>query len=444
MREKTSLISFVVIAATALSSLGELSLFTLGVMNVKLYEILLLVSLCYFVVVALEGKRIKINKMYLSLIALFLLIVLSSFLNANYPIVSVKQSFLLSVFICLSILIIVFVDTKTSLMMLYKCVLFVGFILLFLELVRVMGLGNSTSKFANGTYFFYRPKSFFSEANEFGQYLVFLISFSAVPIIARVKMIKPFLQITISVLALFLIIPNMSRGSWFGCIIGLFSAIVCMQMVGLIRVKITMVLKFIIVIVGLVASIFVIIPNVFPVKYTSNINSVIISRVTSFYLLKDATVDDRYSFNMAGLNAFKTHPIIGIGFGNIFSEIPYGYDETTSNQLIPKIGNATTANFAVDILAETGLFGLGLFVTIILYSIIVNYYNAKYLRDAQLRILSIGCIASIIGLSVNGISYASHMLPFLWICFGLTYALQKSRHAERKTIISNELEPINE
>jgi O-antigen ligase len=351
--------------------------------------------------------------------------VIVSVRHAEYPFVSIKQIFLLLIYVLLNLSIIVSCKNKQSLAFIYKGLIYISLALFAFEIFNILTLGKFAPKFGNESSFFYRPRSFFREANEFGQYLVFIIGLIIPAIILKKAIINFKLILICFLLDLFLLIPNMSRGSWLGACGAIFVIILCLYKLGRIRFRVLTILKTGISLYIIISIILIIIPKIFPIKFADNIYDVISARIVSFAMFKDETINVRYSYNIIGLQCVEKSPITGIGYGNLFSVLPFGYDLTTEHDKIPIIGNATTSNFIMDIASETGLLGISCFLILLLHALATGYKNVMKAKDEDIRTMSLGTLAAMVGLILNGISYASHMLPFLWVSIGMTYSLRQ-------------------
>jgi O-antigen ligase len=407
------------------ASLGTISLYKLGSMHLKVYELILIIVIMLLTIKMLEGKNVIINRTYLFLLGAFISITIFSIGNAEYPFVAAKQIFLLLIYVLLSISIVVSCSNRQSVLFIYQGLIYISIALFVVELFHLLTLGNSSEKYGSGSYYFYRPRSFFSEANEFGQYLVFVIGLIVPQLISKKTLLNQKLLLLCFFLDLFLLIPNMSRGSWLGAMAIVVVSIFCLYRTGKIKIKAKSIIKIILLLGIIMIAFIMIIPKIIPVRSTDSIYSVIKARIASFLIFNDETVSERYSFNLIGLHCLEKNPFLGIGFGNVFSVLPFGFDPATGNRKIPEIGNATTANFIIDIAAETGILGISCFLLLLLHAIVTGFKNIRKAKDDNLMIMSTGATVATIGLAVNGISYASHLTPFLWLSIGMTYSLQK-------------------
>ena len=89
------------------------------------------------------------------------------------------------------------------------------------------------------------------------------------------------------------------------------------------------------------------------------------------------------------------------------------------------VSEATTGNQFIDIIVETGLFGLFCYLLIVIYAVRKFFAVSAiflYKQDYQSLQVSLGFFLGLIGLMFGGMTYATHSLFFFWINLSLLFA----------------------
>ncbi len=401
--------------AVFLSGFGTLSLYQIGPVHIKAYQVVLLVLVVVLAIYFLRDKmKLLLPKGYGRVLCFFMLSLVLSVINCAYPAVFVKQSVLLIMYILLMLAIINIVNNERVLESLVKVIIVSSYIAcIYSILVILKVIPGSLTNFA---YHFARPTSFFAEPNEFGLFLVFAFGFVCALLLSSKK-----ISLWI-ILALIIanVIPNMSRGSWLGMIVSILVILYFAHTKGIYKVNIIKGTIILAAVAGIVIGSLSMMSKIIPTKYQSNIEKIVNERARSLFSASDPTRDIRYQSNLAALDAFWKHPFVGRGLGNAFVILEKKYDNKEAGITdIPPIITATSSNFISDLAVETGLFGLGSFLVFVFMVLRQGLRRIREVKNRQTLVIMIGAFASFVGIIVNGLTYAMHMLPFFWITAGI-------------------------
>lgn len=127
------------------------------------------------------------------------------------------------------------------------------------------------------------------------------------------------------------------------------------------------------------------------------------------------------------INAFRSHPILGIGPGN------FGGFANSKNPA--RFGKATVVdNEPLEILAETGLIGLllfGLFGADV--TLLITKVRWKKLGSVG-QIFLCGTILSLIGIAIQYQTFSTLYITYIWVTIGLLIGLIKSSQQKTESL----------
>lgn len=398
-----------------LSGFGTLSLYQTGPVHIKAYQVVLLTLIAVLAIYFLrEGSKLYLPKGYGRTLGLFVLSLFFSIFNCIYPAVLIKQLFLLSIYILLMLAIINTHKNKNILNTMVKVIIISAYVACVYSILVILKV--IPGSIADLTYTFARPTSFFAEPNEFGLFLVFVFGF----IFALLLSSKKIWLWTIFALIIANIVPNMSRGSWLGMLVSMGVVVYFFNIKGIYKINIIKSVSIFMAVLGMILIALTTMSKLIPTRYKWSVEEIVQERARSIFSASDPTRDIRYHSNLTALEAFWEHPFAGRGLGNAFVILEKKYDNKDASLTeIPPIVAATSSNFISDLAVETGLFGLGSFLLLIYIIIKQGLRAIRSIKDRQTMILMIGAFASFIGIIVNGLTYAMHMLPFFWITAGI-------------------------
>lgn len=137
----------------------------------------------------------------------------------------------------------------------------------------------------------------------------------------------------------------------------------------------------------------------------------------------------RFVYWETAYRIFQDYPIFGVGLGNYafhfldhLPSIQVGYVPEILTRIVPSYVRVTTAkNYLGRLLAETGIVGLGSYLTFIL----TLAFGGGYLwlsEDPDRKYWGAGALLAVIAFLVDSFSYDSLAIPNPWVVFGLITA----------------------
>ncbi|HWN18024.1 MAG TPA: O-antigen ligase family protein, partial [Gemmatimonadales bacterium] len=170
---------------------------------------------------------------------------------------------------------------------------------------------------------------------------------------------------------------------------------------------------------------------------------VLTTRSLGFRATTDETTSVRLLFIRTASEAFRAHPFIGNGIGNVgYALNQYGRGADFGTVSLrgavqpPVYDLGTTSNIFADMLLETGLFGLLAFVAFLVIVLRASLRGGTGRNNSGH--LQSGALLSFIGVLINGLSYNSLYLPFTWVAFALAPLVAAST-APRETPVAEPL-----
>jgi len=260
-----------------------------------------------------------------------------------------------------------------------------------------------------------RARGFFTEPNEFSQYLVLPFGY----FLARVffplyrKDSKYFILVGFFV---FLVaqIATLSRGGVLGYLVEFIAVFMVSKISGVNRSTV-MNTKSALSIIGFCIVCLIFLFSDEDVMATANI---FVERMTTTGTSDDWTIGIRLS-------------TVGIGISQGFLSWPnffFGFGAGNLSQTL--VNEATTTNHFVDVFVENGFIGL-IFYIMIIVSILIRSHrflkNARILKDKRIFTLFVGAYLTFLGHLVAGMTYPTHMLFFFWLNAGLLVAISMHR-----------------
>ncbi|WP_166426923.1 O-antigen ligase family protein [Flavobacterium psychrotolerans] len=144
-------------------------------------------------------------------------------------------------------------------------------------------------------------------------------------------------------------------------------------------------------------------------------------------LKKNISNKSRFGMQYASLQVFKENPIIGVGFGqqSYYSRHHYPIWATSNNyefDLWYKNKNEKSFppgyNIYTRLLAETGIIGFFIYLTLIFVSISISKKIIKK-ASAEKRYLGIILLISFSGLYINGLQVDTFRIYGIWLCLAI-------------------------
>jgi hypothetical protein len=408
-----------VLFSLIVASLGfsTVSVGQIGAGNVRPWEILLLLLVLFYAAKAVFLWRFQLsNPLPLLLGTPFLCAGLVSGLNAVRTDLWLKQIILLGAMWLLCMVTAQSWDRDT-LANSNNLIIYPGIVVSIWAILQVVLFPETLQAYSATTLesIVPRARGFFAEANEFSQYLCVPFGFGlAQLLVGRPRRITSRVLISVGLVILIAAqLMSFSRGGIlaFGVqIIGafLFRGWLARHRETLWRPGLTFL--GVILLIGWASG-----------SRTVENFAILWERIASLFAGGDVTASIRaQSISNAVAFALRSTPtaLFGIGLGNL----PVISDDQV----------ATTANFAADLMAETGIFGLLTYVCFLAGAFVFPLPSAKRLLrgdDADLRSTICGAYLVLIGGLSGGLTYATHMLNFSWYTFGLLFAFHRAHRA---------------
>ena len=380
--------------------------------DIRIWEILLLVLLVLISFKILLTNKILVNSIPAIIFSIILIIFayISVFNSIEYSL-WIKRMLLFTLFMTLFI-VTSYLNSKNIFKINSKLIIFSGVIAASWGIIELLLRPQELLQYGS---FIPRANSFFEEANEFSQYLNLPFGFLLAQYIFNDKKTlinrsSIFLLLSIVIIAQFI---SFSRGG----LLAFFSQLLLLTYIY--NNKILLFKKILIASV-FITIFFIIVISTFPKEYI-NINAaleILYSKTVQTFSTIDASTSVRFHTIKLGLTNLENsinNLIFGIGLGSL--ELALGNLDAD--------GDATTSNFIIDILVETGMLGLFSYLLFIIYMLYISQYVSKRLincKDNNLKVVFYGSYFSIIGLMIGGLTVATHMHCFFWYICGLIFA----------------------
>lgn len=133
----------------------------------------------------------------------------------------------------------------------------------------------------------------------------------------------------------------------------------------------------------------------------------------------------------AGINMFKDHPILGVGWGNyLYQYLHYdpkliGWWWVDFPETDNRPGTPVCCNLFASVAGESGLLGLGAFIWFILSLAAAALSAIRNLKEQKLRYVAIGLLSSAIALFVSYQFFSTIYYPFIWVVLALIICMRK-------------------
>lgn len=158
------------------------------------------------------------------------------------------------------------------------------------------------------------------------------------------------------------------------------------------------------------------------------------NRIYSIFNFADSSTS--YRFKMWGItkDLIRDNPMVGVGFGHKTFKQEF-------ELLIRSMPIFHAHNTYLEIMAEGGALGIISFLYIVIGSMVNLFKSGMKSTDKYIRTVSIGLLASIIGILTNGMTehivYINRIIVMLWMVFGLTGALRNIYEDEKEKVNAN-------
>lgn len=431
---------FIIVFLASLGLGAALPVFKLGVINIRLYQLIMIVGFVFLIVPKVVCQRKMkwtnlTNGQMLSLI-LFICMCLFSAGWAVYPILALKQMILLSMQMAGAYFISIMIDTQRRLEMAIWTVrltaLIVGIYIAVIALLTYVHTGNPFA-----TWF--AVVGPFTERNEYGIFLVYSLGY-LLPVfcLERPRLFELAVLLVTLVFLFLLLVVNYSRGSYVGF---MFQGFILLYGLVFWRFSVSRKSK-----IALAA--FLVLLALLTIAFVALLDQL---GVLDFFVerldasnvgdVSQASFQERYLRWFDAIEITLSQPLTGVGLGNmpfyfrgyyLFPSILLGqaYSE------MPAFFNSSLSNFVVETALETGVIGLAAFLALLFY-IYKSFVHHLKMGNGRMKAAMLASVLSMAGLLVNGLSYNMIVLPFFWATVGIGMA---SVNIIRRERISSNIE----
>jgi putative inorganic carbon (hco3(-)) transporter len=259
------------------------------------------------------------------------------------------------------------------------------------------------------------------ESNIWGQVLVSIIPIALYMIIKARTPVGKVLPAISGIFILLAILFTESRGAILA--LGVVSIIIAMDL----RIRSTTLL--------LLASIMIMMLFILPAKYTERIKSLdILFQDQEFAYTNDESINGRRAKLLVGLSMFAQNPFLGVGFANYGDNYLLYGGELGLDSLALGVGSEgdDSENHAhslyVEIIAETGIFGISSFLTFLgliisgLYGMRKKTRISSKMEEREWSLLASSIMMSMITFLIAGLFLHGIGFRFIWVLIGLSHA----------------------
>ncbi|MFH1366373.1 MAG: O-antigen ligase family protein [Patescibacteria group bacterium] len=278
----------------------------------------------------------------------------------------------------------------------------------------LMGLPSSVTGlrdlYTSQVFGFPRVHSTELEPLYFANYLLIPLSLAISLLFGKIKKIKWFWLIIIIILGLTNFILALSRAAYFALAFSLLIIIVY-------HFKHLFSLKRILYFAIVVLTVYFLFIRVFNLTgdFTLYFDK-FITQATGIFT--GASYTDRADTITQAWQLFKTHPILGVGTGNFGPQVAW-YPLVT-----PDKGWLIVNNEFLEIMAETGIFGLAAFLIILFVLFIKSVEAIKKAKDDYLKAVMVGLLAAFVGVIIQYQTFSILYIIHIWFLFGLMMVVQ--------------------
>lgn len=272
--------------------------------------------------------------------------------------------------------------------------------------ISVTGLLEGYSKV---TFGFPRIQAFSKEPLYLGNYLLLPLGFIVAKIFSEVK--KTYLDWLLLIGLIGVFILTLSRGALLGLAVFIL-VLMFFYPKKIFTAKIITIstISLVVIFMGIFMGISLLGPKI-QQKFVGHL-------LVNDYGKSESTVS-RLTANDDAINDWKEHKFFGVGLGN------FGGSRTNYDLNNPKT-NDIVNNEYLEILAETGIFGFGAFVILIMTIFARSIYVLRLTKNniVKLKPLLIGLTATFAGMLAQYAFFSTLGIMHIWVMIGLLIAVQ--------------------
>jgi O-antigen ligase len=392
----------------------ELASFT-----IKINHIFGLITIVAWFLTMLIKKEVRFKKMPIIIpLLLFLLVNLLSFTQAVnlFRAGTVFTFTLLAILICLAITNLVTTKEKLNnlIMALFLSCFVVTAFGLFQFAGDLLGLPSSITGlrdlYNSKIFGFPRVHSTALEPLYFANYLLIPLCLALSLLFGKIKKIKWFWLLIIIILGLTNFILALSRAAYIALAFSLLIIIIY-------QFKHLFSLKRIIFFAVVVLAVYFLFIRVFNLTgdFTLYFDK-FIAQATGIFT--GASYTDRADTMNQAWAMFKAHPYLGVGTGN------FGPQAAWYSLVTPEKGWLIVNSEFLEIMAETGIFGLAFFLLILLALFAKSIEAIQKAKGSFLKAVMIGLLAAFIGVIIQYQTFSILYIIHVFFLFGLMMAVQ--------------------
>jgi len=236
-----------------------------------------------------------------------------------------------------------------------------------------------------------------------GNYLVMVIPW---------LLIQPWrksIRLAILIVGILMLILTWSRGAWLGATVATITALGLLKHA---RILPRINLKSLLPVLGIAVPVVILVSFIAPIE-------TLYSRLLQTFDTTDWSNLTRLYSMQAAWRAFLLSPVVGIGWGQFAFHFDILVDPLgLQSQFTWPVVN----NFPLKILAETGLFGFGLFVfgiAKVIRKVLMQFAQGS--RNSQLQIVV--AASSFAGVFAQMLTFSQYNVPHIWVALGLLLSL---------------------
>lgn len=141
------------------------------------------------------------------------------------------------------------------------------------------------------------------------------------------------------------------------------------------------------------------------------------------------TMGLRYNLWKSGWLMWRDHPIFGVGIGRFPIELRHYIWRLPGI----RVWNAVAHNSYIQVLAETGIVGFGLFISMIVQAL-NNFININIERDSELFSLRNAWLIVFLVILIGSITKSDHADKFFWIVMSVSAYFASAKFSPEKAL----------
>jgi putative inorganic carbon (HCO3(-)) transporter len=352
------------------------------------------------------------------LIGLFLLINLISLTNAA----NFSRSLVVFLITCFtlvfSLLIPEIVDSNNKVNRIVNILFITTFVVTLFGLYQFAGdmlglpatLTGLRPQYTKAIFGFPRIQSTALEPLYFANFLLLPLSLLFAGLVSRTSRLRPWWLVGLLLIGGLNLVLTVSRGGYLGIAVAFL-------LISILYLRKVFNFKFLMPVAGIFLVMLFLVPRLLGVGDIFNLNTgTFVSHVTNAF--SGAAYIERMSTFEVAQQAWRDQPWFGVGPGG------YGPYAAANANVEPKEGWQIVNNEFLELLAETGVFGLLAFLAILLILVVRSIKAIARAQDPWLRAIMVGLLATILAIVTQYQTFSVLYIMHIWFTFGLAIAVQ--------------------